>query len=303
MVAGSAAGPRTRAIARRAGRIRWVRKARVLRFYRSESTATLGARLRYLAWDPEVDNFTYDLANEAELAHFVADATGTTAGEVLGLIDEAHSDPVLTSVARGVRWRHLYSKGRLPLGRRLAWYAAARVLKPALVVEAGTRDGLGALTLLRALERNASAGNSGRLISFDVVPGSGWLVPESLSANWDLILAPAIDALDWAVAGQEVGMFIHDSEPTYECERLEFEAALRHAASTLAMFTNGQWSTALEDLCREQNARYLTFRERPANHFYPGSVVALGIAGGQPDGVETEAPQNAAMSSATAPHE
>jgi hypothetical protein len=65
----------------------------------------------------------------------------------------------------------------------VAWYAVVRALKPQLIVETGIKQGLGSLVLLAALERNAGEGGSGRLISFDIDPFSGWVVPQRLRAR------------------------------------------------------------------------------------------------------------------------
>jgi hypothetical protein len=42
---------------------------------------------------------------------------------------------------------------QLQLGRRIGWYAFARATKPKLVVETGVHQGIGAVTLIRALEK------------------------------------------------------------------------------------------------------------------------------------------------------
>ena len=130
--------------------------------------------LAYVLLDPEPDNFTYELDNEQELADWVARVSGREAAEVDVVLAEARGDRVLTDRLRAAtagRW--WWSKPQPPFGKRLAWYALARLLKPALIVETGVHDGLGSLLLLRALERNALEGASGRLVSFDVNPAAG----------------------------------------------------------------------------------------------------------------------------------
>ena len=47
-------------------------------------------------------------------------------------------------------------------GRRLAWYAIARVMKPTVIVETGVAHGIGACVLCTALLRNAEEGDPGR---------------------------------------------------------------------------------------------------------------------------------------------
>jgi hypothetical protein len=85
--------------------------------------------LRSLLFDHELDNFTYQIANPAELAQD-------------------------REVARAIGSRLARRTDRnrsMPFGRRLGWYAIARLRRPGLIVETGVHDGLGSTALLRAL--------------------------------------------------------------------------------------------------------------------------------------------------------
>lgn len=272
--------PRLVTLLRQLNRFRWFTKIKVLRSYGVRARKCPLTVLRYLVMDPELDNFTYDLDNEDELGTFVSEAVDVSVERALCLIYELQHDRELSDeIRRRARWR-FDAKRFMPFGgKRLAWYAMARCLKPSLVVEAGMKDGLGSLAILRALERNANEGAPGRLVSFDLSPDRGWLVGPRLRGGWEPVYESTYTALGQALAGRRVAMAIHDSEATYECERFEFELVLARAAPTTALFSNGQWSTALRDLCDEHGGRYLEFRERPRHPFYPGGVVALGIFG------------------------
>ncbi len=176
----------------RLSRLRWVRKARIARTYGASLRRDPLTVLGFVLLDPEVDTFTYDLANEHELVNVTARALGIAPQRVAERFDEARKDPVLgPGLARRVRWRFDF-KRRVRFGRRYAWYAIARELKPAVVVETGIKDGLGSVLLLRALQRNAAEGSPGRLISFDLYPDKGWLVPERAARSLvaDLRLHP-----------------------------------------------------------------------------------------------------------------
>jgi len=63
-------------------RLHLVRKAEILSFYDADLRKKPLVALRYLVSDPELTNFTYPIANQDELAQFVADATGTPVAEV-----------------------------------------------------------------------------------------------------------------------------------------------------------------------------------------------------------------------------
>ena len=159
-------------------RIRWWTKARTLRFYDVRLRQTPGAALRYVLFDPELANFTYELGNQEELAAFVADALDTTPAQVEGFFRETRDDPELNERLQE-RLKHRNDRKRTPLfGRRLGWYAIARALKPSVIVETGIHDGLGSVLLLRALARNAEGGTPGRLISIDIIRirGGSWQI-------------------------------------------------------------------------------------------------------------------------------
>jgi methyltransferase family protein len=268
------AGRVVRALRGFVARFRWVRKYRLLRHYGAALRDDRRSYLAYLLWDPELDNFTYDLANEDELAAVIATALQRPEDQIAAFIREAHSDPRLRS---GLNRRLLAHKRTPRYGRRLGWYAAVRALKPDLVGETGIHAGLGSALLLAALERNAAEGHEGRLVSVDTNPGAGWLVPDSLRGRWTRLVGSSYEQLPSALDGHEVGVFIHDSDHSYECEHFELTTARAHAAPSLALITdNAHVTDAIKDVARDTGAAAYVFRERPADHFYPGA--ALGIA-------------------------
>jgi Methyltransferase domain len=257
----------------RLSRLRWLRKAQIARSYGARDPRVV---LPFVLLDPEVDTFTYELANEDELIGLTAQALGAPPARVTALFAEARSDPALTrDLARRVRWRFDF-KRRVLFGRRYAWYAIARELRPALIVETGIKDGLGSVLLLRALERNAAEGAPGELISFDLYPDKGWLVPPELRERWRPIFAPTTEALGPALEGREVGMLVHDSDPA--AADFEYRTALAHAAPRLALVAGtAHHSDALRTLCQERGVPYHYFHDRPRRHVSPGSSTAIGV--------------------------
>jgi hypothetical protein len=98
-----------------------------------------------------------------------------------------------------------------------------------------------------------------------------------LRSQWKPVFQSTWKALERSIAGRRVGLLIHDSEPTYECERFEIETALHHADQTLAVFSNSDWSGALRELSQERGGSYYELRESPRHSFYPGSGVGLSV--------------------------
>jgi hypothetical protein len=258
-------------------RFAWRGKLERLRVYGVAPRSFIA--LRYVAIDPELENFTYDIANREELVRTLADVLQIDRDVVEAYVAEADGDPSVNRPTRGrptLRFRH---KRELHPGRRLGWYVAARVLKPELIVETGIHAGLGSRLLLLALRRNRAEGAPGELLSIDISDQTGALVEKDLRDHWRQLIGSTYDVLPTAVAGRKVGMLIHDSAHTYECERFEFETALAVAADPIALISdNAHATTALPDLAAERELPYGYFQEKPRDHFYPGAGLGIAIA-------------------------
>ncbi len=263
---------------RKLSRFRFYQKVRRLRQYDVRFREQPGTCIRYVLFDPETENFTYDLGNIDELTTFLATALGTSGEVQRRYIDELLSDSVLQSELRAkTRWR-FSMKTHLGYGRRLGWYALIRTLKPTLAIETGIHDGLGSAVLLSALERNAKEGGpDGRLLSFDPAQDAGWLVPERLRRRWSPIFETSDAALEREVRGKEVGFMLHDSLHTYETETFELQAAFRHSASVCALVSDNPGGSASRDVGASLGVPYHLFVENPSNHWFPGAALGLAI--------------------------
>ena len=249
-----------RQLVRRAGvnRLRWLHKARTVHRYGGR----VSEHIPYVLLDPEIENFTYELGNGAELSAWLDDLC-----EGGRFPDELEGDERLRAELRR-RLRRRPANKREPLfGRRAGWYAIVRALRPERVVETGMHDGLGSAALLAALERNGS----GRLISIDPKPGTGWLVPDYLRHRWTPVRATSYEALPEAGA---IDLFIHDSLHTPECETWELETAAAHGATTL-ISDNAHAADTCERFAAERHAPFTVWRERPRGHFYPGGGIGV----------------------------
>jgi hypothetical protein len=241
--------------------------------------------LKHIMLDPEVDNYTYELSNEDELAPFLAEALGLPLHEAKKLLAEAATDEELNDeLTRRVRWR-FDTKRRLHLGRRVLWFAIVRHVRPSLVVECGVQEGLGTLVLLRALERNGEEGSPGRLVSIDPLANAGWLVPERLRKGWTFVNARSEGGLDSALEGSTVDLLLSDSGGSYERELGEYETGLRHASPSLVLVAGaGDQTTALRDFSQRHGFTYSYFQDRPKDHFFRGA--GTGVAARCVDGNE-----------------
>jgi len=267
-----------REVLRRTGRLRWRAKYLQARNHGAVGRERPWRWIRFVLFDPEFDNFTYELANEDELLEFLAETLGTEQSCLAQYLAETRTDPGLTTeLWRRLRWRLDY-KRRPPLGRRTTWYLLARILKPELVVETGVQDGLGSLAVLRALSRNAEEGKPGRLISVDILPTAGWLVPDSERSAWQLLIGSSDQVLPGVLGPERLGLFLQDSGADLELAQRELELVRAHATDD-AVFVSQTQRPALEALCHEHEIPYSEFWHRPRDHIFSGTITGFSRSG------------------------
>ncbi len=266
---------------RRALRVRPLPQLRILRTYHVSLRRQPRLFLRFMLRGRETTNFTYDLANTDELVEFVAAALERPVSEIAGYVREVEEDTALRS-ALSARLSRRKDRNPQPMfGRRVGWYCVVRALRPRLVVETGTADGLGTALLARGLQYNALAGSPGELVSFDIDSRSGWLLDESELDGVRLVVGDAKVTLPETLAGRHIDLFVHDSDHTYDNERAELELAVQHGSDGLVLISdNAHATTALREICSDLGIEYLFFRESPAKHFYPGAGIGLALVGG-----------------------
>lgn len=252
-------------------------KFRAIRIYPVLQRSPLKA-LRYVLFDREIDNFTYDITNRAEIARLLAAALGSSEAIIGGYIDELDADEELRASIELALARRRGRNRTMPYGRRVGWYAAVRLTKPKIAVETGVHDGLGSAVLLRALARNSTEDHDGTLVAFDIRDDVAWLVPPWLRSRYELRMAIPRTNLGQAMAGRPVDLFIHDSDHRYEHETAEFAAILPLAApGAVLMSDNSHGSSAFKDFCERHGLGFTFIPERPADHFYPGAGIGLAV--------------------------
>jgi len=147
---------------------------------------------------------------------------------------------------RGHRYNTGRATGRDGYGEGLRLYAVLRKLRPAVAVETGVCNGVSTAFLLLALVENGV----GELWSVDlpefagedyepgtfwdgkggaVVPAGeepGWMVPADLRGRWHLRIGRSQDELPPLLDRlATIDFFMHDSEHSEACMRLEFDTA------------------------------------------------------------------------------
>jgi hypothetical protein len=235
--------------------------------------SSFGAALRFILWDPDINTFTYNLANSDEVCSLVASVTGADCTVVETFARELHEDVELRAqLSKRTRLRP-ESKRVPPLGRHLTAYLAIRCIKPRLVVECGVKHGLGSLAILRALAANGRMGFPGRLVSIDPDPQAGWLVDPAQYEHWRLVPLPSELALPHCLDGQRVDILISDSVPA--AGTVDWEISNAIASSGALIIGNHDWNDRVRVWAAHFSSTCVAIHERPKAHPYPGRTVDL----------------------------
>ncbi len=252
-----------------------------LAFYRkslAKTPSNLLYILHFLLFDKELSNFTYDLSklNIEELIDFLSKTLNVPSDIVRSCVEELESDSELRSSLEQRLRQRKDRNNKARYGRRIGWYSVARIIKPSLIVETGTHDGLGSSILARALYRNKLEGYPGLLITFDIDKSAGWLLDPDLGNDFSVIIEDTRIALDKYLKGLRVGFFIHDSDHRYEHETFELETVSKYLSEGAVIISdNAHGSTAMKDFSRTHHLEFALFREQPIKHFYPGGGIGL----------------------------
>lgn len=267
-------GERWRWRLRKLDRLRWITKARIIR---AERLPVMG-NLRYVLFDPELESYTYTVANVDGMLAAINAVTGVPLEDLSRYVAETGPGGELAAeLRRRVRWR--FDAKRSPqLANRLGWYVLTRALRPALAVETGIYHGLGSVVLLHALARNADEGAPGELLSFDTSPDAGWLVDRDRYKNWRHIVGSTRDTLDAGLAGRPVGALFQDSDHSEEVQRVEFGAALANSEPVLLLVdASGGQTPVLEQLSQERGGGYRQVSLGSTDHWYQRGVLAFAV--------------------------
>lgn len=87
---------------------------------------------------------------------------------------------------------------------------------------------------------------------------SGWLVPEELRRKWRLILGKSQEKLASLLERlPKIGIFIHDSEHSYENMMWEYRVALSYLKSGGILLSDDvNLNNAFHNFCKEVRMRY-----------------------------------------------
>ena len=223
----------------------------------------------------EDTNHTYAISAKSVryLAHAIAVVTGCRPDEARGYIDEALGDEALRRhVVDAVRTGpdRSYSDARADFGRRLGWYAVARITRPAVVIETGVDKGLGSVLIAAALLRNGH----GRYYGTDIDPSAGRLLSGPYAAVGEILYGDSLASL--AAFDRPIDLFINDSDHSADYEAREYRAiAAKLAPGAIVLGDNVDYTDALVRWSEEAGRGFLCWMEDPVDHWFPGAGIGF----------------------------
>lgn len=217
------------------------------------------------------DNFYYGLTsrNTRHLISTLSFIFGSPRERVQAVASELADSASLNTAARKLN----IAPNRL-YGRRIGWYIVTRLTQPALVVETGVHDGIGAVVLTEALRRNANEGIPGRYRGTDIDPKAGWLL-DAPDVDAQVLYGDSIASLESLDPGS-VDLFINDSDHSAEYEYREYQIMTTQLSPQgVILGDNAHATDALLDYSERTGREFVFFDERPADHWYPGAGIGI----------------------------
>ena len=241
--------------------------------------APLSNVFKWLFTSREATNFTYDLeeSNKRYLASLIADVTSQPYDVIIGYIQELEADGALRKhIADSVKTSDyaFMADKEARFGRRVGWYALARILKPKTIIETGVDKGLGACLLAAALKRNAQENHEGRYFGTDIDPAAGYLLAGDYATYGRILYGDSIESLE--KFDGEIDLFINDSYHSAEYEAAEYKAiADKLSPQAVILGDNSHATDKLLEFSLQKNRHFVFFAERPKNHWYPGGGIGI----------------------------
>jgi hypothetical protein len=250
------------------------------RLYRALAATApqLGMAVKWSIVSREDVNYTYPLkeANLFYLASVLAYVTGEKITTVTGYINEVRTDNDLfqhvVNLSRTGPYRN-HADARCEFGRRVGWYALARILKPEIIVETGVDKGLGSVLLCSALIRNGR----GRYYGTDLNPKAGYLMQGAYHDVGTILYGDSIESLQ--KFGEKIDLFINDSDhsPAYELNEYK-TVAKKLSPDAIVLGDNAHSSTVLAEWSEKMGRYFIFWREEPARHWYRGGGIGISLA-------------------------
>jgi hypothetical protein len=235
--------------------------------------------LRWIHQSRENANFTYDLTERCKInmAATVASILNKEYAEIRGYFDEIENDELFHQHLKQLWLSHPLRYRTDPLakaGRRIVWYAIARAIKPATIVETGVDQGMGAVVLCAALRRNTRDGYRGKYYGTDINPQAGYYLQGEYAEYGSILYGDSIDSLNRL--GETIDLFINDSDHSADYEAAEYETVKsRISDGAILLGDNSHVTAKLAEFSIREKRKFVFLSEEPAEHWYRGAGVGI----------------------------
>jgi len=265
--------------------LRFLKRIWFLNFVRRLYTASKYYNKKYIQiikWgftSREDTNYTYHLKDENKnyLAQTISVVTGIDFQTIKSYQEEILNNKELVEHIKTSIKNSDFSKfadTEIRYGRRIGWYAFIRALKPKIVVETGVDKGLGSLLICAALKKNNDEGFEGYYYGTDINPEAGYLFSGSYSNFGEILYGDSIESLK--KLNKSIDIFINDSDHSADYEYQEYQTITTLLNNkSIILGDNSHKFDPLSRYSIENNRKFLFFKEKPLNHWYPGAGIGI----------------------------
>jgi len=242
--------------------------------------------INHYAWlDNERSNFYYDLTdlNKEHLAQTISLITGTEYAKILNYFSELinnkdlynYLNDSLKNFPNSIKnFANYGSEISFAYGRRLGWYAIARIIKPKVIIETGVDLGIGSCVLSSALLMNKSEGFEGQYIGTEINIQAGKLYQSPYNSVGRIIYGDSIETLNQIES--KIDLFINDSDHSSEYEYKEYLSIKEKLSeNSFILGDNSHVTDCLPKFSRISNRNFIFFQEKPKKHWYPGAGIGI----------------------------
>src|SRR4051812_44892469 len=224
-------------------------------------------------------NFTYSITERCKLslAASLASILDAPYTEIASYFAEIEADDQLRSHFNNLWSAHpekYRTDNNQEVGRRIVWYAIARLKKPKVIVETGVDQGMGSVVLCSALMRNQMLGYPGRYFGTDINPNAGFYLREAYARYGKILYGDSIQSL--RELDEQVDLFINDSDHSAEYEAAEYDTIKSKLTSdTIILGDNSHVTSKLAEFSIRENRKFVFLSEEPKSHWYRGAGVGI----------------------------
>lgn len=225
----------------------------------------------------ETHNYYYEIEelNRTYLINFCSNILNLQFGVIESYFRELENDSDLQNEIVQI-WRRKgeFTDSIPAYGRRIAWYAIVRALKPSCVLETGVHQGVGSKVICKALSINAKEGFEGKYFGTDIDPSAGYLLTESDKKIGTILYGDSIESIN--NFDSSVDIFISDSDHSFEYEYQEYLAVKQKMRSnSLYISDNAHISQQLFKFSQQSELVFHYMNEVPKDHWYPGGGIGV----------------------------